>query len=146
VFTLGELSRDIVSAFSKRDIPNFICVSWEKLCGPNMMNQSLLQPLGELSYPIIIKQSSLIVGTRIAKFLSFLVDNRFASDFGSFHLIGHSMGAHVMGIAGYLIRKDRGRRVGHITGLEPAGIQPKNLDRNGQWTWRNTNSKSFCGS
>lgn len=37
-----------------------------------------------------------------------------------FHLIGHSLGAHVMGFAGKKIKEQSGSKVRWITGLDPA--------------------------
>lgn len=37
------------------------------------------------------------------------------------HLVGHSLGAHIAGIAAKTIQKQLGKKVGRITGLDPAG-------------------------
>jgi len=38
-----------------------------------------------------------------------------------FHLVGHSLGAHVMGKAGRIFKEVNGEMVGRITGADPAG-------------------------
>ncbi|KAH9524278.1 hypothetical protein Btru_054021 [Bulinus truncatus] len=43
------------------------------------------------------------------------------SDFGRFHLIGFSLGAHIMGYAGKEVFRLTNQKVGRITGLDPAG-------------------------
>jgi len=57
----------------------------------------------------------------VAEFLYFLVDNNIVADFDSFHLVGHSLGAHISGVVGEKVLYDKGLKVGHITGLDPAG-------------------------
>ncbi|KAH9523411.1 hypothetical protein Btru_039960 [Bulinus truncatus] len=43
------------------------------------------------------------------------------ADFGHFHLIGHSLGAHIMGYAGKEVFRLTNQKVGRITGMDPAG-------------------------
>jgi len=64
-----------------------------------------------------------IVGAQIALFIQRLVE-RFGMRLDQFHIIGHSLGAHVAGYAGAKIAetKIRGeeRKISRITGLDPA--------------------------
>lgn len=39
----------------------------------------------------------------------------------NFHLVGHSLGAHVSGFAGKSVQSTTGINLGRITGLDPAG-------------------------
>ncbi|KAF6211243.1 hypothetical protein GE061_014360 [Apolygus lucorum] len=79
----------------------------------------------------IAKRKLVAVATQVQKFIK-----RLALEYGvemrDIHIIGHSLGAHVSGIAGTLVKKSswtskkwnikhkRGERVGRITGLDPA--------------------------
>jgi pimeloyl-ACP methyl ester carboxylesterase len=60
--------------------------------------------------------SAVITGEKLAWVLQTKLDVRI----GTLHLIGHSLGAHICGIAGAEIASATGRSVAQITGLDPA--------------------------
>lgn len=68
-----------------------------------------------------------LVGDAIVK-----INKEKGVDFKQFHLIGHSLGAHVVGFAGQEVVKSAGTKLKWVTGLDPAGplfevpIEPKN--------------------
>ncbi|XP_046396636.1 lipase member H-like [Ischnura elegans] len=66
-----------------------------------------------------VKNQTISVGGFVAEFVHFL-QVWGGVDLGSIHLIGHSLGAHVMGIAGKTFR-NQPKKIGRITGLDPAG-------------------------
>ena len=57
-----------------------------------------------------------IVGSMIAYFINTL--KSLGVKLKDIHLVGHSLGAHVCGFAGKSFTNDK---IGHITGLDPAG-------------------------
>ncbi|XP_046396865.1 lipase member H-like [Ischnura elegans] len=84
---------------------NLITVDWSRIAS-------------SINY-FVVKRQTIPVGGVVAEFVHFLkvwggVDLR------NVHLVGHSLGAHVMGIAGKAFR-NQPRKVGRITGLDPAG-------------------------
>lgn len=63
-----------------------------------------------------------IVGAEIARLVNSMIANKGAKA-ADFHLIGHSLGAHISGYAGSRIKN-----LGRITGLDPAGPYFENTD------------------
>lgn len=60
-----------------------------------------------------------IVGRQLAKFCIFL--NLYSgTSLSSIHFIGHSLGAQICGYAGHLLQKELHKKVGRISGLDPA--------------------------
>ncbi|KPJ13522.1 Pancreatic triacylglycerol lipase [Papilio machaon] len=80
---------------------NVIVLDWGKVAGKDYITSVEAVPR---------------VGRYLGKFLSFLTSVTNVS-ISSLHLVGHSLGAHVVGNAG----KELGGQVGRITGLDPAG-------------------------
>ncbi len=70
--------------------------------------------------------STQIVGRVVGKFIEKLITSQNA-DPKKFILIGHSLGAHIMGFAGSYINETLKKAVGIITGLDPA--RPCFVDR-----------------
>ncbi|XP_046396857.1 lipase member H-like [Ischnura elegans] len=84
---------------------NLIAVDWSRIAS-------------SINY-FVVKQQTIPVGGIVAEFVHFL-QVWGGVDLGNIHLIGHSLGAHVMGIAAKTFR-NQPRKVGRITGLDPAG-------------------------
>lgn len=62
---------------------------------------------------ILASYNVAMVGRLLTQFLNFLIDEGFSMD--DMHLIGHSLGAHVVGIAGAYVREGP---IDTITGTE----------------------------
>ncbi|KAF2885728.1 hypothetical protein ILUMI_20432 [Ignelater luminosus] len=96
--------RDIIIALRRvllhRFPVNVIVVDWKRLAGFVYFNAATY---------------SLSVGNYLARFLRFLERN--GVKLSNVHLIGHSLGAQISGVAGAALNG----KVGRITGLDPAG-------------------------
>ncbi|XP_067636725.1 pancreatic triacylglycerol lipase-like [Eurosta solidaginis] len=91
----------IRDAYMKRGNVNVFAVNW--------------RDQAESIYYLKPARYAIHVGRAVARLIDSLVDQHYASP-QRIHLIGHSLGAHIMGYAGSYARY----RVGRITGLDPA--------------------------
>ncbi|XP_045031572.1 inactive pancreatic lipase-related protein 1 [Daphnia magna] len=94
-------SRD---AYLQREDCNFIAIDWSVLASG-------------IEYPIIVERDVPRAAVHTGQFIDFLVGNT-GAPFESIHLMGHSLGAHVVGGAGAAVTLGR---IPRITGLDPAG-------------------------
>lgn len=84
---------------------NVIGVDWGALCpAPLYITSRVHVPMA---------------GDRVGEMLTTLVQGGIL-DVADLHVIGHSLGAHVSGLAGKKLFKDTGKRPARITGLDPA--------------------------
>nr|BAN20541.1 lipase [Riptortus pedestris] len=109
----GGLNRPMIKEIKQKyldfDDVNVIAVDWSDIAW-------------NINYYAIVNQVP-DVGLYVAQLLDFLVAQ--GCDPQSFHLIGHSLGAHVAGYAGYSVKKGK---PGRITGLDPAKPHFHNVD------------------
>lgn len=77
------------------------------------------QKYGNLSYPISIVKARM-VGDYVGKVIASL-HQQSKLRFEDVHAIGHSLGAHVCGFVGKTVNALSGKKIGRITGLDPAG-------------------------
>ena len=61
-----------------------------------------------------------LVGAMTAHIVHLLYKELDLPNIDMVHLIGHSLGSHMLGYAGYYLQKDFGLTVGRITGMDPA--------------------------
>uniref|UniRef100_A0A1B0FEN7 Lipase domain-containing protein n=1 Tax=Glossina morsitans morsitans TaxID=37546 RepID=A0A1B0FEN7_GLOMM len=61
-----------------------------------------------------------LVGAITAHVMHMIYEELSFTDSSKIHIIGHSLGSHLAGYAGYHLQKDFGLKVGRITGLDPA--------------------------
>ncbi|KAG8226007.1 hypothetical protein J437_LFUL015933 [Ladona fulva] len=99
----SDTIQDIKDAYLSRSQCNVIGVDW------SVIADNILYP--------VAKQHTVDVGIYVAKFIDFLATAG-NLDISTLHLTGHSLGAHVMGIAGKNVKNGKVRR---ITGMDPAG-------------------------
>ena len=58
-----------------------------------------------------------IVGKRVANFTEWIVSNN-ATSYDKIHMVGHSLGSHVSGEAGWNIQiQTNGSKIGRVTGI-----------------------------
>ena len=82
---------------------NIISVDWKNLSGP---------------FYFYASRNTKLVGELAAKFVAFLTNLYDAVTLDSFHAIGFSLGAQVVGPMGYYLNGQLPR----ITGIDPAGM------------------------
>ncbi|XP_061197857.1 inactive pancreatic lipase-related protein 1-like [Saccostrea echinata] len=95
-------------AFLEKGDMNVIAVDWSKGTKKRIYRQSAA--------------NTRVVGATIGNMIKALRDN-FSLPLGQVHLVGHSLGAQIMGYAG-----DWVQGVGRITGLDPAGLYFEKFD------------------
>ncbi|XP_053996741.1 pancreatic lipase-related protein 2-like isoform X1 [Hylaeus anthracinus] len=106
-------TRDV---YLKRGQHNVILVDWAKLAG--------------LPWYVTAVRNTKIVGPQVARFVKWL-DAQGAVPFSKLHVIGFSLGAEIAGFMGKALAP---RKVGRITGLDPAYPLYKNTGREGHLT------------
>ena len=92
-----------LTAYLTREDLNFFSIDWTVLGSG-------------INYPGIVVNNVPVAGAHVGAFVDFLIENGASID--SFHLMGFSLGAHVIGIAGSSIKAGK---VPRITGMDPAG-------------------------
>jgi len=116
---LGGLNL-IMQAHTKRgdfDDYNFIGLDWRDLAAHQLPGDGYDTPANNVYY----------AGVRAAEMLLAMIGSGSDNGLEKFHVIGHSLGCHVAGNMGRtLTAKLGGRKLTHITALEPAG--PKFVD------------------
>ncbi|XP_048489165.1 pancreatic triacylglycerol lipase [Plutella xylostella] len=97
---LSPMPESIKEAYLNVSDLNIIVVDWGVAANVNYV---------DASYNVAM------VALHLTHFLNFLIDEGVSTDY--VHLIGHSLGAHVVGIAGAYVKKGP---IDTITGLDPA--------------------------
>lgn len=95
---------DMATAYNEKALFNVLMVDAEE-----MINK----------WYILSVHNSRLAGKRLANLLANL--EKFGANAEDFHLLGISLGAHIAGWAGKYFRRYKGRNLGRITGLDPAG-------------------------
>lgn len=84
----------------------------------------------EASKPPYVKAvaNTRLVGAVVAHIIHLIYEELKMQNLDKVHLIGHSLGSHISGYAGYTLQKDFNLQVGRITGLDPADPFFKDTD------------------
>jgi len=98
-------------------LDNTIVVDWGELSGgtSGFTAISLTSNAAYILYPAVLLNIQ-VVGTRLAEFIGFL-----GASPSNIHIVGHSLGAHVAGVAGRAVKQNQGNPITRISGLDPAG-------------------------
>ncbi|KAI5639761.1 lipase domain-containing protein [Phthorimaea operculella] len=98
----SKVNTIITPAFLAASDCNVIVLDWRRAASaPNYFSSARIVPE---------------IGAHLGQFLAWLIENA-GGDWNRVHLVGHSLGAHVIGNAGRTV----GGRIARITGLDPAG-------------------------
>ncbi|CAK1555129.1 unnamed protein product [Leptosia nina] len=100
----SSVSLDLAKAYNEKKLFNVLLVDSEE-----MMSKSYFLSV----------HNARLVGKRLANLLANLED--FGANAVDFHLLGISLGAHIAGWAGKYFQRYKMRKLGRITGLDPAG-------------------------
>ncbi|KAI5695177.1 hypothetical protein M8J75_012253 [Diaphorina citri] len=97
-------TRFIIDAFKEHTSFNIILIDWSALSGRSATD-----------YPLVVSCVRSTIAPHVAAFVNYLV--RRGVDSGDVHLIGHSLGGQLMGVASQYMDF----KVPRITALDPAG-------------------------
>ncbi|KPI96849.1 Lipase member H-B [Papilio xuthus] len=106
----GPATTAVLTAYIAKRKRNVILLDWEEEAKSGLLGL-------ELGYAVSAAPNAKKIGYGLGKALLTLSDA--GINLNSIHLMGHSLGAHLMGYAGTWLR-ERGRVVSRITGLDPA--------------------------
>ncbi|XP_045534563.1 lipase member H-B-like [Papilio machaon] len=106
----GPATTAVLTAYIAKRKRNVILLDWEEEAKSGLLGF-------QLSYATSAAPNAKKIGYGLGKALLTLSDA--GIDLNSIHLMGHSLGAHLMGYAGSWLR-ERGKVVSRITGLDPA--------------------------
>jgi len=96
-----------------------IILDWAKISKPFPFSKDPSALLPGITGYTQAANNALDVGTSLGKCLAKLVGK--GLDPNKIHLVGHSLGSHLVGKAGREFKKETGKKVGRVTGLDPAG-------------------------
>lgn len=100
----SEVPLDLARAYDEKRMFNVLMVDAEELLSK--------------WYPLSVHNARL-VGKRLGNLVANL--ENFGANAEDFHLLGFSLGAHIAGWAAKYFRQYKGRRIGRISGMDPAG-------------------------
>jgi len=91
---------------------NLVCVDWSVLANPDVgLSEAVV-----LRYPKAVENTR-FVGESVSELIVKLLKTGFLNDTNDVHLIGHSLGGHVAGVAGHFVYENQKKKIGRISGL-----------------------------